>query len=581
MDHITQNAEVDYTAEAAAFLTRHGWTGELLFSAVRMDENHRVFNPAITLGAIARTVTEQNEKERAPQVLGHLQQALTPQPSGRWAPLVNRRAAQIKREIEPRLRDAWAALYRDEARQPGRWLKALVERCDAEIKYLERQRAEDQAQLRQAEQDLAPLQTRINSFLQANASRRTITHLLEFLTTLLQQVDRGVGLTAVVLMAERLVNEREARAFSLDAAAAALGVLTEIRGQAQVERDRLAQFATRCHAVATQLGALKTTAQARLAVHPYADISLTEDHLLEQLRDRVQLTPPSRNLAQLLRLDEAQLLRDWQGEWLAQVQQQTAALSLIELMELEAAALTARADQAEPERDLVAATLETAYRRAGGRVLDTDRRATPTEYWLVGVPDETNAGFAFEGATLVGTGRRDQVQFVHVEVGLTLADLTAYTATRESFEQAAAHRNYFVLESLATDDHARQVFALSLAAGVIGVRGGVFAIDGEERVALGPTADEALDQFAQRPDWIKAAEDQVNALPLPVALERLEAYLARGRGIQDELWWEFASYVRERVALLKHQHVFVGEDVRRQDALAERSAEGMAPAGGG
>lgn len=572
MEPLTQSVSVEYagdaaTTEAAGFLTRQGWTGEGLFNTLRTDENHRVYNPAIPLGNLTDGLNEQNEKERAPQILGRLQHAMTPQPSGRWAPLVNRRAGQVKREIEPRLREAIDALYRDAARHPVRWLKALVDRCDTEIKYLERQRAEDQTQLRQAEQDLIPLQTRINAFLQANASRRTITHLFEIVTTLLQQVDKGVGLTAVVLMAERLVNDREARAFNLDAAAAALSVLTEIRGQAQAERDRLGQFAVRCRAVAQRLAVLKDAAQARLAIHPYADISLTEDHLFERLSEQLHLEPASRTLADLMLLDETQLQQAWQSDLLKQAQQQTASLSLIELMELEAAALKGaalktRANQAEPDEDLVAATLETAYRRAGGRVLELDRRANPAEYWFVGVPDETNSGFAFDGATLVGTGRRDQVQFVHVEVGLAPDDLTAYAATREPFEQAATHRNYFVLESLALDDHARQVFALSLATGVIGVRGGAFAIDGDDHIALGATADEALDQFAQRSDWIKAAEDQLNALPLNTTLERLEAYLARGRGIQDELWWEFASYGRDRLELLKHQQVFVGGEKR-------------------
>ena len=87
------------------------------------------------------------------------------------------------------------------------------------------------------------------------------------------------------------------------------------------------------------------------------------------------------------------LQQAWQADLLAQARQQTASLSLIELMELEAAALKTRANQAEPDEDLVAATLETAYRRAGGRVLELDRRANPAEYWFVGVPDETNSGF--------------------------------------------------------------------------------------------------------------------------------------------------------------------------------------------
>ena len=559
MNDDLQSTPFDYANDVASFMTRYGWTGEMLINFVRTDENNRVFNSSIALGALVDGLNAQNERDRAPQVLGHLQRALTPQPSGRWTPLITRRTTQLKRDITPRVTEALSALYRDPQRRPALWLKALIERCDLEIKALEHQRTEDQAQLRQTEKDLEPLQARINSFLQSNASRRAITHLIELFTALLQTVDKGVGLTAVVLMAERLVNDREAHALALDAATAAMGVLQEIRGQAQAAREQVTQFVARCRAVAQQLAVAKTQAQAQLAIHPYADISLAEDGLFDRLNHHLQIEPTINHLQRLVGLDEPQLYQAWYGDVLAQAQQQTASLSLLELMEMEAAAIQTREEGTAPGEDLVAATLATAYRRAGARVVELDRHANPADWWLVGVPDETNSGFAFEGATLVGTGRRDQIQFLHIEVGIAPQDLLAYAAAREPFEQAAANRNYYVFESLAMDDHARQVFAVGLASGVISVHGGAFVIE-VAAITLGLTAEDALDQFAQHGDWVKTAEEQLNGLSLNVLIERLEAYLARGRSVQDELWWEFASYVRDRLELARHQQVFAAND---------------------
>jgi hypothetical protein len=146
---------------------------------------------------------------------------------------------------------------------------------------------------------------------------------------------------------------------------------------------------------------------------------------------------------------------------------------------------------------------------------------------------------------------------MHVEVGLAPQDVMTYIATRDPFEQAALHRNFYVFEALAQDDHARQVFALGLAVGVIGTKGGGFVLNGHAAETLGANVEDALERFAQRPELVKTAEEAINDVPLNEMLDRLEAYLARGRGVQDELWWEFASYVRDRLELLKHQAVFV------------------------
>ncbi len=556
---------VDYAAEAMNVLSRYGLTAETLVDAVSTDESGRAFNTTIALGNLVEGLTEQNEKERAPRVLSHLQRALTPQPSGRWTPLITRRAAQIKGESGPILAEMFAALVRDSNR-PAAWLKALVEVCDAEIKTLERRRADAQVKLRQAEKELEPLQARISAFLQANASRSTITHLIELITTLLQAVDRGVGLTAVVLMAERLVNDREARALTADAATAAIGILQEIRGQAQARRDEMGQFVSRCRAAAAQIASARTATRSRLAANPYADVDLTDAGLVERLGARVRGMPTTdaAHLTQFMALDETRLYHELVDAALAQVRKQTASLSLLDLMDMQATSMLSMGDvqgqlpvALSTDGDLVAATLEAAYRRVGNPAVELERRAAPQNWWLVGVPDETNPGFAFENATLVGSGRRDQIQFLHVQVGIAPQDLTAFVSTRESFEQASAQRNYYVLETLATDDHARQIFALGLASGVIAVRSGEFSLDGDQPVRLGATAEDALDQFVLRADLVKAAEDAFNAMPLPTMAERLEAYLARGRSIQDELWWEFASYVRDRLELARHQMTFV------------------------
>jgi hypothetical protein len=565
MDNQDARLTVDYAAEAMNVLSRYGLTAETLVDAVSTDESGRAFNTTIALGNLVEGLTEQNEKERAPRVLSHLQRALAPQPSGRWTPLITRRVAQIKRESAPILAEMFAALVRDSSR-PAAWLKALVEACETEIKTLERRRADAQAKLRQAEKELEPLQARINAFLQANASRSTITHLFELLTSLLMAVDRGVGLTAVVLVAERLVNDRESRAFTADAATAAIGILQEVRGQAQARRDEMAQFASRCRAVAGQIGSAREATQSRLAANPYADVDLTDAGLVERLGAHIRGTVmvDATHLTQFMAMDEAKLYHELVDSALAEVRKQTASLSLLNLMDMQATFMLHPGDaQGQPpealtsDGDLVAATLEAAYQRVGSPAVELERRAAPQDWWLVGVPDETNPGFAFDNATLVGSGRRDQVQFLHVQVGIAPQDLTAFVATRESFEQALALRNYYVLEALATDDHARQVFALGLASGVIAVRGGEFCLDGDQPVRLGATAEDALDEFVQQVELVRKAEDGFDALPLAVMAERLESYLARGRSIQDELWWEFASYVRDRLELARHQMTFV------------------------
>lgn len=551
-------ANAEALAAAKSFLARHGLTADALTEAVRADEHGRPFNTTIVFGGLVEGLSEKNEKERAPRVLSHLQRALTPQPSGRWMPLMMRRTAQIKRDLAPIRSESFAGQTADARGRPAVWLKAFVETCDAEIRSLEQRRAEAQAKMHQAEKDLEPLQARINAFLRDNATRRTVTHLIEFLTTLLQVVDRGVGLTAVVLMAERLVNDREAHALNADAAAAAFSILQEVRAQAQAERERIAQFRADCEKVLQQIDARRADAQARLVAHPYADVDLTDAALVERVQAQMPPAAAPGNPVSLIELDDARLYHALYEQALARASERTAALSLLELMEMQAADLqSSAAESPAAGDDLVAATLEAAYHRIGGQSIDLDRKAAPQNWWLVGVPDETNPGFSFENATLVGTGRRDQAQFLHVQVGIAPNDLVALAAARQPFEQALAQRNYYVLEALALDDHARQVFALGLASGVIAVRGGAFSLasdNGDE--ALGATVEEALDRFSQSFDLTQKAETRFNALPLSDITERLETYLTRGRSVQDEMWWEFASYVRDRLELARHQMTF-------------------------
>jgi hypothetical protein len=148
------------------------------------------------------------------------------------------------------------------------------------------------------------------------------------------------------------------------------------------------------------------------------------------------------------------------------------------------------------------------------------------------------------------------------------------TATRKPFEQALSARNYFVLDALALDDRARQAFALGLAGGVIRVSNSGFALagaDGSEMV-LGQMVDDALDQLSLRADLMQVIEAQFNALPLADAIERMEAYLARGQSVKDELWWEFASYARDRLELARHQLTFANDDHERAQ-LHQTAAE--------
>src|SRR5689334_7469458 len=112
----------DFIAEAQGFLARHGLMAEALLEAVCTDEDGRGFNPAVTFGGLVEGLNSQNERERAPRVLGHLQRAMTPQPSGRWQLLVTRRAVQIRAEAVSRLVEKFSELCGDPRQRPAAWL---------------------------------------------------------------------------------------------------------------------------------------------------------------------------------------------------------------------------------------------------------------------------------------------------------------------------------------------------------------------------------------------------------------------------------------------------------------------------
>lgn len=571
MDNTTKTTiPMDCAAEVKAFRERYGMSAEAMLHAVSVDENKRRIDTLIPMGVPSPAANAVEGNALSPQLLSRVQRALFPDPSRRYNSLLAKRVTTMTNLLTPVLIDAMGKLRSDLQSRPRHWLRFFVEQCDQESALLEKMHIEAQAKLRQANEDLKPIQAQLGAVLKPG-ERHLLAHLIDVATELFRWVDRGVGLTGLLLEAERLCNEREARAFDADAASGAKSVMQELRGLAQAERDTYAQFAARLNAVQRHLVEADALARARLSAHPYADVDLTSLRLLQSFIKRVNVQPGSIGLDHLFTLDEQHLYEELHGTALEQTCAQLGDVSLLDVMQMEADDLETKNGNAPgPDSELVAQTLEAAYQRTADVMLPLQRQAAPRDLCFVGVEDETNAPFQFSNATLVGTRRRDQIQFAHLQVGIALDEVTAYAASREPFEQASRQRNYYVLDTLAVDDHARQVFALALASGLIEARDGALAIcgDGTNVTALGATVEGALNEFCQQENLVAATEARVNQLPLAVQIQRLDAYLARGQSdhVTDDLWWEFASYVDERLKLAREQSLFLASSAEEQRA---------------
>ena len=575
---------VDTAAGVKAFCLQNGISAEVFINAVSTDEHGRRWPTGVDLGA-GRALGKANNEGAMTQWVSRVNQAVATKASQRWQSGMAKRAATLKADLLSALEQEMARRRRDAQQPYGRFLRHLVDYCDAEVRVLEKTRSEAQARLRQVESELAPLQSQISTALKSG-QRPILSRFIDLVAEAMRFVDRGLGLAGTVLDSERLISEREARTFDVDAATHALSVLLELRGTAQAERDRLAQFTSRLHVVQRRLTEAGAVTRARLAAHPYADVDLTSPHLLEHFDERIQVEPFSDDLSLLMPLDEQQLYDQLHGMALARVGDQLKPVSLLDVMEIEAAALAtqgaAQSDAADV--DLAAETLDATYQRTADTMLALERRAVPRETRLVGVADESNTPFHFEGATLVGIERRDQIQMAHLQTGITLDEVSAYTAYQGPFELAARRRNYYVLDTLALDDHARLVFALALASGLVEAREGllVILVNGAAQ-PLGATVEGALDQFVQHDDLIAAAEATFNRLSLAAQIERLSAYLSRGQSehITDDLWWEFAGYVEERLKLAREQAMFVSTPAPAVLPAAAPSQTPPAPDGTG
>ena len=84
---------------------------------------------------------------------------------------------------------------------------------------------------------------------------------------------------------------------------------------------------------------------------------------------------------------------------------------------------------------------------------------------------------------------------------------------------------------------------------------------------------DALESFAQQPELVGAMDEQINALPIPVLTQRLEAWLQRTAEDTSDLRVEFAGYVRDRLMLVRDQVRLLGRDALDDAASEEKKAE--------
>jgi len=436
-------------AAVRARLESSGLIGDGLLNWLKTDDNARVFDPRVDLGPAAL------DGENAAQAHRRIQFALRKEPSGRWIPLLRRRTARLKLAAAQALTEWFDALRNTPDLCAAAYVAELIRQLDAEIAALRREASRIGEALGQVNRQLQPLQAEIEKALTPGGSS-WISRLLD-LSAVMTTLGRGVSLMARVVTAERLVNDREEYAFSADLITAAIGVAQEAREAARAELDRLAQLRVNLLAAQQLLAEARAQVNSRLGTHPYAQVDATHPQQVARIGARIAAALSSNDLTTFLPMDPAQLFTTLQGAALEQTQRVTASLDLVQLMEDEAKALADNPGEAAgrlpdiiPD-ELVLDALQATYRHAVSPSLKVSPDAQDYELSLVGVTDETAPGFNFERATLVSTGRRDRVQFLHVRVGLCLLDLIGFEQMTGRLESASQRRNYYVLEALAQE----------------------------------------------------------------------------------------------------------------------------------
>jgi hypothetical protein len=541
------------------------------------------------MGQSARSAVSMNDAGLLPELLGRLQRAVTAPPSYRWQAWVGQQEAALKADAAQAVIEAALSLRAVPQLRPGQWLAHLTQVCDGALRTLDKQRQDALTALHQVEEELKQAQAQIDKLLRQSSNTGLLSRVTDVAASLLRWVDKGVNVAALTVSTERLLNERETQVFTSDVAAAAMRVLQATRAQAQAEREQVQRFLGTLQHARQLLEQDLNTAQERLVANPYADVDLTSPAMKARL-SQTELTLrglPGSNLDQLMVAYEAvpqaaaAIAAEIKHGPLAAAQERLNTLSLMEMMEVEARMLNTSdlGDQGNTANssdgiadDLVIETLALVYERANQPSVQLDRRAQTLSTRFVGVLDESNPGFGFSGANLVSTGRRDQLQFVRVQTGITLRDLVLYNEIGEDFEQAMRQRNYFVLSALAVNAAPRRTFALGLACGFITAKNGAFvAAFADEAVRLGETLDMAMTQLALRTDVMDSIETQMHAMSLDVLMPKLNAYLKRGIAEQDDLGRELADYVRVRLEAAREQHRYTADI-----AVAAPSTNGIA-----
>jgi hypothetical protein len=561
---------------AKTFAERGGLTGDDLIALLGLDDHGRKWQVRVELGQLDADATSQAVMSDLSALKSRLDFALRKEASRRWLPHVRRRMARIKTNLEAALQQFAQEIHGNPELRPAVIWSELQRILEAEVAVLKRRQLEYGAGLSRAEEQLRSTQADIEGALHSGGNK-WFSRLKELVFA---AVSRGVNLVTQVMTAERLVNDREEYAYLMDLGNAAITLLQEASGLAQAQLNQVMQVRTCVETALSQLERMTAAVQARLCAHPYAHLDETslQQVALLQANTHTQVSVPLilSNLAAYVGADAAQLCRNVSSMALKQVRQQCASVTLPHLLEMRAAQLSGEAaaqDAGSDEEasrqpalrpnDLVLSALGIAVERASSPTLALVPEARPQAWWLVGVMDETNPGFQFGSSMLVSTRRRDQLQFLHVQTGLTTGQLADFEVANQQLDVALRERNFFVTSAMLSDASMLRVFALGLACGLVGLRRGGFAATAAHGadVALGPTPEQAMTTLAEQPTLTQHLTDVIEQLPPSELISRLEQYLSQTQQTpaqdDDVLWSDCADCVRERLTLAKQQLRFV------------------------
>ena len=562
-----------------SLLERSGLVCEDLIHRLSLDAHQRMVQVRVELQQIDPDKAQ--GRGRADDLAGikpHVNFALRKEPSRRWLPALRQRVEAARQSARADLAQSISAWLRQPQTPSAQLLAELLRQLDEEIQLARRRIAEQQAALGRIETQLRPVQTEIEAVFQPPPASSFLGKLRDLALATLTQ---GINVVTHVINAERLVNDREEYAFLHDVAQACANVLQEALAVTQQAHTQLAGIGQAVSSAQMLGEAAFERAHTGLQAHPYAQVDVTSVRQSVQLAHRHTLRLLDDDLGTYIGMSGQALFDQIYADAHEQVHARVATLSLTDLVELYDISTTSSSSSSSPAAvkstahisagdsdqqragaDLVMDALQLATERAGAPTLalrNGSGQNAPQDWWLVGVADATNPGFHFGNSLLVSTQRPHQLQFLHVQTNLSLAQLEDFGVGDALFERALQERNYFVMDALLGDNDAYAAFGIGLACGLVMVQQGQFALKlpGHAPQPLSHTPEEALTALLQQPDRVQALLSAIDTLPLNELARQLQRYLVLHPQPASAIEQECVTQVRQRLHVVEQQRRLV------------------------